>query len=362
MAVCWDGRFITPAAAADIGSVLPRRRRRVDHVRDRTSTSVLHALGVHVRERRRRHRPGEHHHFRAAGHLGLDIGTACGSQHDLRRLRRSQQDCMLVRVDRSARIHATASATIRRRDNPPAQALDRDAVSWNGASMFTTKQYRAKAAEYGELSKGSDDAGQIRKYQDSSDSFSSLADNEEWLADNFDKTLQVIAMRSKPADARSSPRKRSMFFAASAPPSSCSGTPSPRNSNGSSLTPPDRWASCWAQPSCEARSPGFCTSTKTTICDGMRLDSANVPTLRTSGRSLLLAPSAEAALPRNPPRARPAHRESDDKKTRQMMRADIDRVEMQRERQHHHRVLRAGRERDDDIGDRKRKQMRHDQQ
>ena len=57
--------------------------------------------------------------------------------------------------------------------------------------MFTTKQYRTKATEYGVLSKGSDDPSQIRKYQDSSDSFSSLADNEAWLADNFNKTLQA---------------------------------------------------------------------------------------------------------------------------------------------------------------------------
>jgi len=57
--------------------------------------------------------------------------------------------------------------------------------------MFTTKQYRAKSAEFGELSKGSTDPSQIRKYQDSSDSFSSLADNEEWLSDNFDRTLQA---------------------------------------------------------------------------------------------------------------------------------------------------------------------------
>ena len=56
--------------------------------------------------------------------------------------------------------------------------------------MFTTKQYRAKSTEYGELSKGSTDPSQIRKYQVSSDSFSSLADNEEWLANNFDKMLQ----------------------------------------------------------------------------------------------------------------------------------------------------------------------------
>jgi hypothetical protein len=56
--------------------------------------------------------------------------------------------------------------------------------------MFTTEQYRAKSNEHGELSKGSSDPGQIRKHQDSSDSFSSLADNEKWLADNFNKMLQ----------------------------------------------------------------------------------------------------------------------------------------------------------------------------
>jgi hypothetical protein len=59
--------------------------------------------------------------------------------------------------------------------------------------MFTTKQFRAKSAAYGELIKGSDDPSQIRKLQDSKDSFSSLADNEEWLADNFDKMVQPPA-------------------------------------------------------------------------------------------------------------------------------------------------------------------------
>jgi hypothetical protein len=57
--------------------------------------------------------------------------------------------------------------------------------------MFTTKQYRAKSNAYAELSKGSGDPSQIRQYQDSSDSFGSLADNEKWLADNFDKTLEA---------------------------------------------------------------------------------------------------------------------------------------------------------------------------
>jgi hypothetical protein len=57
--------------------------------------------------------------------------------------------------------------------------------------MFTAKKYRAKSKEYSDLIKGSDDPGQIRKFQDSKDSFSSLADNEEWLANNFDKMVQV---------------------------------------------------------------------------------------------------------------------------------------------------------------------------
>jgi hypothetical protein len=64
--------------------------------------------------------------------------------------------------------------------------------------MFTTKKYRAKSKEYDDLIKGSNDPSQIRKLQDSKDSFSSLADNEEWLANNFDKMVQVPA-EDKPA-------------------------------------------------------------------------------------------------------------------------------------------------------------------
>ncbi len=71
--------------------------------------------------------------------------------------------------------------------------------------MSTAEQYRAKSGELGKLSKESTDPSQIRKYQDSSDSFGSLADNEKWLADNGDKTLQVSdetlqVSDEKPAD------------------------------------------------------------------------------------------------------------------------------------------------------------------
>jgi hypothetical protein len=49
---------------------------------------------------------------------------------------------------------------------------------------------------------------------------------------------------------------------------------------------------------------------------------------------------------------RDGNREGDDQKSRQVMRPDINWIEMKRERQHHHRVLGAGRKGDHDIGDR----------
>ncbi len=57
------------------------------------------------------------------------------------------------------------------------------------------------------------------------------------------------------------------------------------------------------------------------------------------------------------PRAE-GHGESDHEKAHQMVRADIHRIEVQRERQHHHGVLRAGRKRDGDVGNRKAEEMR----
>ena len=54
--------------------------------------------------------------------------------------------------------------------------------------MFTPKYYRTKAAEFGELAKTSppEESSELRRRERS---FTSLADNEQWLAHNFDKTL-----------------------------------------------------------------------------------------------------------------------------------------------------------------------------
>ena len=54
--------------------------------------------------------------------------------------------------------------------------------------MSTPRFYRAKAAEFGELAK-TGDPEKSREFRERERSFTSLADNEEWLARNFEKTL-----------------------------------------------------------------------------------------------------------------------------------------------------------------------------
>ncbi|HEV8467197.1 MAG TPA: hypothetical protein VGQ63_19590 [Pseudolabrys sp.] len=55
--------------------------------------------------------------------------------------------------------------------------------------MFTANQFRAKAAEYAELLKNTDNPREIKEFQRSKQSFSQLAHNEDWLAANFDKII-----------------------------------------------------------------------------------------------------------------------------------------------------------------------------
>jgi len=55
--------------------------------------------------------------------------------------------------------------------------------------MFTAKQYRAKAEESAESLKHTDVPSEIREFQRSKQSFNMLADNEDWLAANFDKMI-----------------------------------------------------------------------------------------------------------------------------------------------------------------------------
>jgi hypothetical protein len=55
--------------------------------------------------------------------------------------------------------------------------------------MFRAEQFRAKAAESTESSKNTDVPSEIRKFQRSMESFNDLAQNEDWLADQYDKMI-----------------------------------------------------------------------------------------------------------------------------------------------------------------------------
>ncbi len=55
--------------------------------------------------------------------------------------------------------------------------------------MFTAKQFREKAAESVELLKHTDVPSEIRKLERAKDSYAALAENEDWLATNFDKVI-----------------------------------------------------------------------------------------------------------------------------------------------------------------------------
>jgi hypothetical protein len=54
--------------------------------------------------------------------------------------------------------------------------------------MFTTKQYRDKAAEYQVRRDTAITPAQKREYQELEQRFTTLADNEQWLSDNYNNT------------------------------------------------------------------------------------------------------------------------------------------------------------------------------
>ena len=66
--------------------------------------------------------------------------------------------------------------------------------------MFTAKQFRVKAAESGESLKNTGIPSEIREFQRSKESFSALAENEDWLANNFDKIIHSQGISAEDDD------------------------------------------------------------------------------------------------------------------------------------------------------------------
>jgi len=58
--------------------------------------------------------------------------------------------------------------------------------------MFTTQEFRRRASEYAQLVKTANSPDEVREFQELERSFALLADNEQWLSDNHDKTVHAI--------------------------------------------------------------------------------------------------------------------------------------------------------------------------
>jgi hypothetical protein len=66
--------------------------------------------------------------------------------------------------------------------------------------MFTPQQYRTKAAEYTNLAKTASNPAEAHEFQTLERSFTVLADNEQWLADNHDKTVNSSTRNGSTGD------------------------------------------------------------------------------------------------------------------------------------------------------------------
>ena len=75
--------------------------------------------------------------------------------------------------------------------------------------MFRAEQFRAKAAEKAESAKNTEVASEIREFQRSTESFRLLAQNEDWLAINFDKMIVAQDSLSRDGVVEQPPERKS---------------------------------------------------------------------------------------------------------------------------------------------------------
>ena len=59
--------------------------------------------------------------------------------------------------------------------------------------MSTAEQYLARAVEYSQLVKIAKSPAEVREFKRLERTFTELADNAQWAADNYDKTLHATS-------------------------------------------------------------------------------------------------------------------------------------------------------------------------
>jgi hypothetical protein len=109
--------------------------------------------------------------------------------------------------------------------------------------MFKPRQYRAKAVEYGDLAKTSTDSKQRRNFQKLEHGFAALADNEQWLADNYQSSVSSAELER--SNGITLPDEEEHILRCLGAALILSGIHYRQSCNGSSSTMPAAWASCW---------------------------------------------------------------------------------------------------------------------
>jgi hypothetical protein len=127
--------------------------------------------------------------------------------------------------------------------------------------MFKSQQYRAKAAEHGELIKRSVGPAEIRKFQQLQDRLASLADNEQGLADDYDNAVHVAEQDGSSGAALAAEEELVLRCLGAAIIMQWNALPTMlRRERFSTL--PGRSASYWRRRRSAGKSPDFCTSTR----------------------------------------------------------------------------------------------------
>ena len=78
--------------------------------------------------------------------------------------------------------------------------------------MFTPQQYRSKAAEYTDLAKVASNPSEVLEFRTLERSFTTLADNEQWLADHHDHTVHPKADHGAVGEALAADEERVLRY------------------------------------------------------------------------------------------------------------------------------------------------------
>jgi hypothetical protein len=126
--------------------------------------------------------------------------------------------------------------------------------------MFTPGQYREKAVGYGELVKTANGPDERREFLAPEQRFTVIVDNEQWLADNHDKTVRSTGFEQTDGAALAQEEEQILRYLGAA--LILQWNTYRKNYAESSSTTRAPWANSWRRPNLEEKLLVSCTSTR----------------------------------------------------------------------------------------------------